>query len=141
MSLTHVPVELRRFVRERAKDCCEYCLIPESSSFATHEIDHIVAEKHGGDTSAANLALSCTLCNRRKGSDLASVDPQTDEAEMLFHPRKQRWSDHFRFEGARIEPLTATGRATARLLGLNADARLAERAALMASGHTWLAKS
>ena len=133
MSLTHVPAELRRLVQERANGCCEYCRTPESASFATHEIDHIVAEKHGGETSANNLALCCTLCNRRKGTDLASVDPQTGEGAFLFHPRQHRWPDHFRFDGPRIEPLAATGRATARLLGFNAEARLVERAALALS--------
>ena len=41
MSLTYVPAELRRLVRERARARCEYCLIPESAVFAPHEIDHI----------------------------------------------------------------------------------------------------
>ncbi len=63
MSTTHIPAELRRLVRERATGNCEYCLIPESVAFATHAIDHIVAEKHGGLTTADNLALSCTICN------------------------------------------------------------------------------
>jgi hypothetical protein len=133
MSLTYVPVELRRRVRERARICCEYCLIPEIACFAQHQVDHIVAEKHGGETSADNLALCCTLCNRRKGTDLASVDPTTGERCFLFHPRKDRWSEHFRLEGSIIKPLTATGRATARLLALNSEARLAERAALAIS--------
>jgi len=38
--------------------------------------------------------------------------------------------DHFRLQGSLIEPLTPIGRATVRLLGLNAEARLVERAAL-----------
>lgn len=129
MSLTHVPVELRRLVRARAGGCCEYCRVDEAVSFALHEIDHIVAEKHGGQTTAENLALSCTLCNRRKGSDLSSVDPETGRIVSLFHPRQDRWPDHFRFDGARIESLTPAGRATAHLLGFNSAARLSERAA------------
>ncbi|SRR6266446_4024216 len=90
MSLTYVPAELRRRVRDRAKGCCEYCLVPESVTFVQHEIDHIVAEKHGGQTSAENLALSCILCNRRKGTDLTSVDPHTGQVALLFNPRKHR---------------------------------------------------
>lgn len=134
MSLTHVPAELRRLVRERAGGLCEYCRIAEAATFAPHEIDHVVAEKHGGETTAENLALSCTLCNRRKGSDLSSIDPHTREVALLFHPRKHRWSDHFRPDGPRLEPLTPTGRATARLLDFNAEVRLAERAALSSAG-------
>jgi hypothetical protein len=127
MSETHVPVALRRLVRDRAQGRCEYCRVAESVTFALHEVDHIVAEKHGGETSAQNLALSCTLCNRRKGSDLSSLDPQTGDMVPLFHPRKHHWTDHFRFNGARIEPLTAIGRATVRLLGLDSAERQAER--------------
>jgi len=70
MSQTHIPAALRRLVRERAGERCEYCLIPESVTFSPHWIDHVVAEKHGGKTEAENLANSCVLCNQRKGSEL-----------------------------------------------------------------------
>lgn len=56
MSQTHIPAALRRLVRQRARDCCQYCLIPESVTFAPHWIDHIIAEKHRGATEAENLA-------------------------------------------------------------------------------------
>jgi len=52
-------------VYQRAGGCCEYCLIPEAVAFANHEIDHIIAQKHGGPTEADNLALSCVLCNKQ----------------------------------------------------------------------------
>ncbi len=104
MSTTHVPVALRRQVRDRAGERCEYCLIPESMSWTTHTIDHILAEKHGGTTEADNLALACALCNSRKGSDLASIDEQTGLLEPLFHPRRDAWSEHFQLVAGRIEP-------------------------------------
>ena len=94
--MTYIPVALRRLVHERAGGACEYCLVPEAMTFAPHEVDHIVAQKHGGATDADNLALSCALCNMHKGSDLASIDPETGEVVPLFHPRRQRWSDHAR---------------------------------------------
>jgi hypothetical protein len=83
MSATHIPSALRRQVRQRARECCEYCLIPESMAWAFHAIDHIVAEKHGGTTAADNLALACTVCNARKGTDLASIDEETGSIEPL----------------------------------------------------------
>jgi 5-methylcytosine-specific restriction endonuclease McrA len=58
-----VPADLRRFVRQRADERCEYCRIPESVTFASHEVDHIIAEKHGGPTEERNLALSCAVWN------------------------------------------------------------------------------
>jgi 5-methylcytosine-specific restriction endonuclease McrA len=70
MSRTRVPAPMRRLVRQRAKACCEYCLIPEAIAFARHQVDHIEAEKHGGSSAEDNLALSCILCNQYKGSDL-----------------------------------------------------------------------
>jgi 5-methylcytosine-specific restriction endonuclease McrA len=88
MSKTYIPVALRRQVEERAYSCCEYCLIPSFATFSAHEIDHIIAEKHGGRTEAENLALSCTLCNKYKGSDLASIDPDTEKIVPLYHPRQ-----------------------------------------------------
>lgn len=134
MSQTYVPAELRRFVRQRAHECCEYCLIPESVSFAVHEVDHIIAEKHGGQTNADNTALSCIMCNKRKGSDLTSIDPVSGAIVPLFHPRKDRWSDHFQLVEGHIEPLTAIGRATVRLLQLNHPDRVEEREVLVAVG-------
>lgn len=91
MSSTYIPAALRRLVYERAGGRCEYCLIHEDDVFAVHEIDHIIAEKHGGPTEADNLALSCALCNKYKGSDIASVDPDTGEIVPLYHPRRARW--------------------------------------------------
>jgi 5-methylcytosine-specific restriction endonuclease McrA len=76
MAQKYVPVVLRRLVRTRAAECCEYCLVPERFTLAAHWVDHIVAEKHGGQTEEGNLALSCVLCNQRKGSDLTSIDPK-----------------------------------------------------------------
>ncbi len=50
MSVTRIPTALRRFVIERAGECCEYCLPPTAVAFFPHEVDHIIAEKHGGTT-------------------------------------------------------------------------------------------
>jgi hypothetical protein len=134
MSQTYVPAALRRIVRERSGDRCEYCLTPESVTFAPHWIDHIVAEKHGGKTEEENLANSCALCNQRKGSDLTSIDFETGQITPLFNPRRDRWPDHFRLDGSRIEPLTPTGRATERLLQFNHADRVMERQLLVDAG-------
>lgn len=98
MSQTYISAALRRLVRDRAESCCEYCLIPELTTLATHQIDHIIAEKHSGSTTEENLALSCTLCNKYKGSDLTSIDPETGDIVPLYNPRKDRWSEHFQLK-------------------------------------------
>ena len=130
----YIPVALRKLVYERAKGRCEYCLIPDEVTFAAHEVDHIVAQKHGGRTQADNLALSCAVCNKYKGSDLTSIDPETGEIVPLYHPRQQAWSEHFRLQGALFVPLTSTGRVTMRLLQLNSPDRIEERELLLAAG-------
>lgn len=134
MSRKYTPVALRRLVRERAKERCEYCLIPEALTLSRHWVDHVIAEKHGGLTEEQNVALSCVLCNLHKGTDLTSIDPLTRQLTPIFHPRRDAWADHFRFDGARIEPLTPTGRCTVRLLQLNHPRRIAERELLIRLG-------
>jgi len=134
MSHLYIPLARRRLVHERAGGQCEYCLIPEALTFADHEIDHIIAQKHEGQNDATNLALSCTLCNKNKGSDIASIDPTTGVIVPLFHPRRDRWLEHFQLNGAEIIPLTTVGRATARLLKLNHPNRLFEREQLVTTG-------
>jgi hypothetical protein len=134
MSSSYIPAPLRQLVYDRAGGRCEYCLIPEAFVFAAHEIDHIVARKHGGLTEDSNLALSCTLCNQHKGSDLTSVDPETGQIERLFHPRQQRWADHFHLQDAVLVALSPTGRVTIRLFQLNRPDRIEERELLIQVG-------
>jgi 5-methylcytosine-specific restriction endonuclease McrA len=57
MSRTYISKALRQLVRDRSAGCCEYCLLPESSGLISHEVDHVIAEKHGGVTEENNLAL------------------------------------------------------------------------------------
>lgn len=125
--MTYIPAALRRLVEERANYRCEYCLLPAGVAFFPHEVDHVIAEKHGGATEANNLAFACWRCNRYKGSDLGSFDPQTGAFSFLFNPRTQRWNEHFRIEGNTIVGLTPEGRTTISLFHLNNSDRLAER--------------
>jgi len=127
VSVTYISTELRRLIVERARARCEYCLLPARVAFFPHEVDHVIAEKHGGVTTAENLAFACWRCNRAKGSDLGSFDPQTHAFAFLFNPRTQVWSAHFAFQNEHMVGLTPEGRATVHLLRLNSEARLAER--------------
>lgn len=132
--MTYIPETLRILVFKRAFGCCEYCLLNEEYTIKHHEVDHIYAEKHGGETLEANLCLSCVDCNRYKGTDLASLDPLTREPVFLFHPRRDKWPDHFKLDGAGIEPITPAARATVKLLHINDIDRVGERAALLKLG-------
>jgi len=132
MTQTRILASLRREVRERAGERCEYCLLAESQAFFPHEPDHLIALKHGGRTISANLALACFDCNRFKASDIGSIDSVTGELVALFNPRAQRWSEHFLLNGGQIIPLTAVGRVTERLLRLNLPNRVEIRERLAA---------
>ena len=111
------------------------CYLPEDASWAVHEVDHVIARKHGGKTDLDNLAYAYLDCNRHKGTDLTSLDPQTSEITQLFNPRTQKWDNHFRLnEDGTIASLTAEGRTTAALLKFNDLLRVQTRADLIATG-------
>jgi HNH endonuclease len=131
---TRPTADIRRRVVERADRCCEYCLLHQDFAASTHQIDHVIAEKYGGHTSLDNLALSCTVYNRRKGSDISSVDPETGNLVSSFNPRTQHGSDHFNLGGVHITGLTDIGRTTVEFLQLNAFECLEEHDASMRAG-------
>ncbi|HEX9036585.1 MAG TPA: HNH endonuclease signature motif containing protein [Ktedonobacterales bacterium] len=122
---------LRKQVVARARQCCEYCGLPDDVALVSHQPDHIIATKHGGQTQLDNLAYACYACNHSKGSDIASVDHISGAVTRLYHPRADRWQDHFRWDGARIDPLTPIGRATEILLRFNEPQRITIRANLL----------
>jgi HNH endonuclease len=104
--VTYISEALRQQIEARANFCCEYCLLPAAVSFYPHEVDHVIALKHGGQTESGNLAYACWRCNRHKGTDLGSFDPETGEFVFLFNPRLQVWSEHFAVEDYHIVGLT-----------------------------------
>ena len=48
----------RDFVRRRADNRCEYCLLRQEYCDFTHHIEHIVSKQHGGLDDIGNLALA-----------------------------------------------------------------------------------
>lgn len=120
-------------VRELAGDACEYCRLPQHCSPIPLLLDHVIPRKHvGGEIK--NLALICGRCNLHKGAIKGGIDPATKVLTRLFHPRKDKWPDHFRFEGLRIVGKTDVGRTTVIALGFNDDDRLKVRYALLLEG-------
>jgi hypothetical protein len=112
-------------VRDRAGDRCEYCRLHQSDSlFFRHHLEHIRPRKHGGTDVAENLALACHHCNLHKGPNLTGVDPESSQVVELFNPRAQEWKTHFEQRGVHIVGLTPVGRASVRVLSMNAPGRL-----------------
>jgi hypothetical protein len=117
--MSSISARLRRLVIERAGQRCEYCGLAQEGQEATFHIDHVIPLSAGRDDSPGNLALACVSCSLRKEARRSGFDPETGRSVALFHPRRQRWSDHFAWDGVRIVGLTATGRATVATLNLN----------------------
>jgi 5-methylcytosine-specific restriction endonuclease McrA len=126
-----ISTTLRQLVVERAEGHCEYCLLPQTAGAHKHEPDHIIPKQHDGETTADNLALSCTRCNRYKGYNVGSYDPETGELVPFYNPRVQEWSTHFQLEATIIQPLTPEGRVTAKMLHFNDPDRVQERERLI----------
>lgn len=123
-----------QLVRQRAGNRCEYCHLPQELSGLRFHIEHVVARQHRGADDAGNLALACPECNQHKGTNLSGVDPDTGKVTPLFHPRRDRWSDHFRIVEGGIIGKTPAGRTTAWLLEMNAGERLRMRQGLFRLG-------
>lgn len=125
---------LREQVWERAAGCCEYCQMPQDYDVQPFQLDHIRAQKHGGPTVPANLALACLPCNSYKGSNVAGYDPDTDELVPLFNPRTDDWDEHFEWDGPTLVGKTRVARATIVVLMIDSVDRIEHRRLLIEAG-------
>jgi hypothetical protein len=128
---------IRELVRERADQHCEYCRFHEGAvPYLVFHVDHIVAKQHLDEVSddPQSLAWACSECNYHKGPNLVSIDPETKQQAGLFNPRLDDWNFHFTVEEGRIVGLTPLGRATARLLNMNAPRLVRLRRELIHQG-------
>ncbi len=53
---------------------------------------------------------------------------------LIVHPRRDRWSDHFTFEGVCIVGVSAVGPATVQVLNMNDARRLELRTEVLKRG-------
>jgi len=136
MVTLYIPQALREQVRRRANYRCKYCQTPEWLIGSEHEVDHIMPRARDGETIAENLCGACSPCNGSKLARINGVDLQTGERVALFHPRQQRWYDHFMWstDGTQMIGLTPCGRATVDLLKLNHPLILVARSVWVSVG-------
>lgn len=106
---------------KRAKGCCEYCRSQVRFAMQSFSVEHIVPRSRGGKTEFENLTLACQGCNNHKYTKTKGRDPVNGDVVPLYHPRLQRWRDHFAWneDCALIIGLTPVGRATVGALCLN----------------------
>ena len=96
---------------------------------ATFHVEHIVPSSRGGSSDLDNLAWACPGCNLRKSDRVEAPDPETGGDVALFHPRMDRWDEHFRWDGFELIGHTPVGRATSQLLQMNDPRRIRIRQA------------
>lgn len=129
-------LSLRVAIRERASDCCEYCLMQAEFSHDPFSAEHILPIVKGGLDDMINLAWSCLGCNLYKAAATHVFDLITGNLVPLFNPRMDKWSNHFEWtdDFSIIIGLTPTGRATITRLKLNRIGLVNLRKVLVAVG-------
>ena len=85
----------RRLIIERARECYEYCRSQMQYSMDPFSVEHIIPYALGGETELENLALACQGCNGCKHLKVQGYDSALGRDVPLFHPRRERWEDHF----------------------------------------------
>lgn len=101
----------------------------QSLQGATFHVEHIIPRSAGGSDSLDNLAFACPGCNLKKSNRTSSIDPESGQSVPFFHPRQDRWSEHFDWAGQNVVPMTAVGRASLAALDLNHPRRILIRQA------------
>lgn len=131
-----IPRTLRRAVRERARNRCEYCRHPAHFSSAPYACEHVIPRVLGAGNTLAELAWACPACNGHKSDKTHAYDPKTKRLVSLFNPRRQKWSEHFAWSAdwRLVIGRTATGRATVEALQLNREELRNLRGALIPLG-------
>ena len=119
----------RKLVSERAYGCCEYCMSQENYATQLFSVEHIFPLALGGNSDLENLALSCQGCNNFKFTKLTAFDKETNDLVPIFNPRKDVWTEHFRWNErfTVIIGLTPIGRVTVQTLRLNRNILINQR--------------
>jgi HNH endonuclease len=84
-------------------------------------VEHIIPQSHGGTDDLDNVALACPMCNCYKFDHILGIDDQGSDGGQLFHPRTDRWKDHFEFdsETLQVRGNTKKGQGTVNRLRMN----------------------
>lgn len=127
---------LKKEVRERAKNCCEYCLAQAQYSADSFSIEHILPLAKGGLSVLLNLAFSCQLCNNHKYTATIASDPATGSLVTLYNPRTDIWTEHFEWREyfTEIIGISPSGRATVNRLQMNRENLVNLRRVLVNAG-------
>lgn len=131
MSWADIPAWLREVILARDGGQCQYCRMMQFGQGSPFHIDHAWPKSHGGPTQEDNLVLQCPHCSGHKSAKTSGTDPVTGQSVPLFHPLRDRWTDHFELHrDGRCVGRDVIGRATVAALAMNSsfplDARLVQ---------------
>lgn len=133
---TYIPESLKNQIASTDFSRCCYCLTTEANSGIPMTYDHIRPVSKNGETSFENLCLACRSCNEFKGDATEAIEPLSGETVPLFHPRTQKWTEHFvwSLDGTKVEGLTNIGRVTIARLRMNNPVIIVARRRWVMSG-------
>jgi len=116
-------------IASRANHYCEYCQAPEVVFNFPFEIEHIIPICKNGTNEPSNLSLSCRFCNLYKGIQVGEIFPNTEQVIRFFHPRMDKWDEHFQVnrEIGEVIGLTPIGLVTAISLKMNGKTQIYAR--------------
>jgi hypothetical protein len=136
MSKSYISKYLKEATINRARQYCEYCLLPADFSPAPFCIDHIISEALGGLTELENLAYACGGCNGYKHDKISVLDSKSQKEITLYNPRIDIWTEHFYWntDDTIMVGKTDKGRATIELLKVNRPQNINLRALLRLIG-------
>lgn len=132
----YISKKTRTTVKNRADSCCEYCQCQEEFCPSPFSIEHIIPIAKNGTNELENLAYSCQGCNNFKYTTIKAIDALTGESVRLYHPRKDTWSEHFKWskDSLTLIGISPSARATIDLLKLNRKSVVNFRRATKAIG-------
>jgi hypothetical protein len=68
------------------------------------------------------------------GPNIAGLDPESGDLTRLFHPRTDKWADHFMWVGPTLHGKSPIGRVTLQVLNINDPVRIEHRRLLVQAG-------
>lgn len=136
MPKSNISLAAQGLVKRRARGYCEYCLAPFGFSPDNFQFDHIIPVYLGGTSVPDNLAWADGGCNGHKHTKTHHFDPLNKQLVRLYHPRLDKWHDHFEWseDETLIIGLTPIGRATVELLQVNRESNINLRRLLIVAG-------
>ena len=137
MPKKYIPKTTQKALEKLAKGCCEYCKALQMYFAPRFTNEHIIPSILNGSDKLENLAKACFACNLSKGMVIKALDSTTNQTVRLFHPRKDKWEDHFKWNDdfLTVIGLTPIGRATISRLKMNRQESINIRRVTLGNGH------